>query len=194
MHEITDRSEYEEDIKKSRFHVIAVPVSSVLDAQQFFEEHSIPSASHNCWAYKIGQEYRFNDDGEPSGTAGKPILSAIEFADLTNVAVLVIRWFGGVKLGTGGLCRAYGGTAAKCLNLVDKVEIIEKVELSISVPFDQSSLLYRILEKDNFPKIKEEYSQNGLIILTEVPLTLSLNFQQNVLNSTNGKAVIKVSE
>ncbi|CAM5191071.1 YigZ family protein [Oligella ureolytica] len=62
------------------------------------------------------RDYRFNDDGEPGGTAGRPILAAIEGRDLTNIVVLVIRYYGGIKLGTGGLVRAYGGTAAKCLH------------------------------------------------------------------------------
>ena len=81
---------------------------------RFFAANSDPEATHNCWAYKIGQEYRFNDDGEPGGTAGRPILQAIEGQGMDRVAVLVVRWFGGVKLGAGGLVRAYGGCAANC--------------------------------------------------------------------------------
>ena len=73
---------------------------------RFFAANSDPEATHNCWAYKIGQEYRFNDDGEPGGTAGRPILQAIEGQGMDRVAVLVVRWFGGVKLGAGGLVRA----------------------------------------------------------------------------------------
>lgn len=66
-------------------------------------------ATHNCWAYKVGAQYRFSDDGEPAGTAGRPILSAIEAQHLDRVMVVVTRYFGGIKLGVGGLVRAYGG-------------------------------------------------------------------------------------
>ena len=62
---------------------------------EFIKQKSDPAARHNCWAWKVGKDYRFNDDGEPSGTADKPIFNAIEYADVTNIAVLVIRWFGG---------------------------------------------------------------------------------------------------
>lgn len=194
MYEISAQCEYEEEIKKSRFAVIAKPVKSVQEAMSFIEANSVTSANHNCWAYRIGNDYRFNDDGEPSGTAGKPILSAIEFAELTNVAVLVIRWFGGVKLGTGGLCRAYGGTAAKCLQLAEKVEIIEQLEVFISVPFECSNILYRILESLDLPKLKEEYSQNGLNISTEIPAVDWESFHSEVLDSTNGRAEIKLKK
>ncbi|MFC6616804.1 IMPACT family protein [Deinococcus radiophilus] len=74
-----------------------------------------PDATHHCWAYRIGELYRFNDDGEPGGTAGAPILRAIEGQGVQHVMVIVVRYYGGVKLGTGGLVRAYGGAAAECL-------------------------------------------------------------------------------
>ncbi|NLJ62757.1 MAG: YigZ family protein, partial [Alcaligenaceae bacterium] len=117
LYQLDDIYHYEEDIKKSRFLAIAAPVQSASDAMAFLEQHSVPDATHNCWAYKIGDEYRFNDDGEPGGTAGRPMLQAIEGQSCDRVVVLVIRWFGGVKLGTGGLVRAYGGVAASCLRL-----------------------------------------------------------------------------
>ena len=93
--------EYREEIRKSRFLALAAPVSSAAEAQAFIARHSDLAASHNCWAWKVGNQYRFNDDGEPGGTAGRPILAAIEGQDLDQVAVLVIRWYGGIQLGTG---------------------------------------------------------------------------------------------
>ena len=77
-----------------------------------------PDATHHCWAYRIGPAYRFGDDGEPGGTAGAPILRAIEGQGVDRVMVVVVRFYGGVKLGTGGLARAYGGTAAECLRML----------------------------------------------------------------------------
>src|SRR3546814_4329955 len=75
---LTGLATYQEDIKKSRFAVLAAPVQAPDQALQFFAQHSSPDATHNCWAYRIGSQYRFNDDGEPCGTAGRPILQAIE--------------------------------------------------------------------------------------------------------------------
>src|SRR3546814_1073968 len=90
----------------------------------FVAEHAVAGANHNCWACRIGQTYRFSDDGEPGGTAGKPILQAIDGHDLDGIAVVVTRWFGGILLGSGGLVRAYGGTAALCLQGAAKVRIV----------------------------------------------------------------------
>lgn len=117
---------YEEEIKKSRFEAIAVPVENEQEVKAFLEAVKDPSTTHQCWAWKIGVNVRFNDDGEPSGTAGRPILATIEGNDLTNVLVLVNRWYGGIKLGTGGLVRAYGGCAGQCLLQAEKIELIEK--------------------------------------------------------------------
>ena len=113
-----------QEIKKSRFIAAAGPVADEAAAKAFIAAHSDPTANHNCWAWRCGQNYRFNDDGEPSGTAGKPILAALDGQALDGVAVVVTRWFGGVLLGSGGLIRAYGGTAALCLLFGWKVGLI----------------------------------------------------------------------
>lgn len=95
--------DYREEIRKSRFIALATPVTSAAEAQAFITAHSDASASHNCWAWKVGQQYRSSDDGEPGGTAGRPILAAIDAQEMDQVAVLVIRFYGGIQLGTGGL-------------------------------------------------------------------------------------------
>ncbi|XP_076954125.1 uncharacterized protein LOC143628400 [Bidens hawaiensis] len=105
----------EREIKKSKFIAIAGHIPDERSAQSFLSEVQDPRTTHNCWAYKVGNQYRSNDDGEPSGTAGNPIHSAIENSGLDRVMVVVIRHFGGIKLGTGGLVRAYGGVATECL-------------------------------------------------------------------------------
>ena len=115
--------EYQETIRKSRFLAKAAPVASPDEAQAFIQTVSDTGATHNCWAWKIGSQYRFSDDGEPGGTAGRPMLTAIEGQNCDQVAVVVIRWFGGIQLGTGGLARAYGGSAAKCLQAGERVEL-----------------------------------------------------------------------
>ena len=132
---------FSQDIKKSRFIAFAAPVTGEEDAKNFLAAHSDPDANHNCWAWRSGQTYRFSDDGEPSGTAGKPILQAIDGQALDNVAVLVIRWFGGILLGSGGLMRAYGGTAAACLRLGETSPVIAYVSATLSCPFSDLALV-----------------------------------------------------
>src|SRR3546814_8544560 len=118
-----------EVISKSRFLAKAAPVQSPEEAQAFVQAVSDPTATHSCWAWKIGNQYRFSDDGEPGGTAGRPMLTAIEGQDFDRVAVVVIRWFGGIKLGTGGLARAYGGTTATCLQAGERSEQIGRAHV-----------------------------------------------------------------
>jgi uncharacterized YigZ family protein len=118
---------YRETIKKSVFLAHAGAAADVDAALAFIAAHGDPAATHNCWAYRIGAAYRFSDDGEPGGTAGRPILQAIEGQDCDRVAVVVTRWYGGINLGTGGLARAYGGSAANCLRLAPRVEIVDTV-------------------------------------------------------------------
>ena len=127
--------EYREEIRKSRFLALAAPVDSAEQALAFIERHRDPGASHNCWALRCGDQYRFSDDGEAGGTAGRPILAAIEGQDCDRVVVLVIRWYGGIQLGTGGLARAYGGGAAKCLQGGERIELIARVTARCHVPF-----------------------------------------------------------
>ncbi|WP_037404901.1 YigZ family protein, partial [Shinella sp. DD12] len=114
MYTLDQTALFEEEIRKSRFRAIACPVENEAEAKARLAEVSDAAANHNCWAFRIGQTYRFSDDGEPSGTAGKPILQAIDGQALDRTLVVVTRWFGGILLGSGGLIRAYGGTAAAC--------------------------------------------------------------------------------
>ena len=133
--------EYREEIRKSRFIALAGPIDSAEAAQEFIQAHSDPAASHNCWAWKVGGQYRSSDDGEPGGTAGRPILAAIEAQDCDHVAVLVIRWYGGIQLGTGGLARAYGGCANKCLQPAEKRPLIARQLFECECTFSELGLV-----------------------------------------------------
>src|SRR5688500_7406689 len=113
-----------EEIKKSRFLCQAAPVATPEAALEFLAQISDPQATHNCWAYRIGQHYRFSDDGEPVGTAGKPMLQAIDGQGFDQVVAVVTRWYGGIKLGAGGLMRAYGGVTAQCLRLAARTPLV----------------------------------------------------------------------
>jgi len=179
---------YEEIIKKSRFLALAAPVKTAGDALAFFNEHQIVDATHNCWAYRIGQEYRFNDDGEPGGTAGRPILQAIEGQQCDRVAVLVIRWFGGIKLGSGGLVRAYGGTAAQCLRLAERVEIIEEAELECECPFSDVALLQSRFPAWGVRVVEERFDEEGANWLLAVPRERAAEVAALVVDLTRSRA------
>ena len=159
---LLDTCEFREEIRKSRFITLAAPITSPADAQAFIEQHGDLAATHNCWAWKLGAQYRSSDDGEPGGTAGRPILAAIEAQDCDQVVVLVIRWYGGIQLGTGGLARAYGGGANKCLQQAEKRLLVSRVQVQCSCSFSELALLkLRVSEADGLV-LDEQFTANGV--------------------------------
>ena len=130
------------EVKHSRFLAHAAPVNSASGAAPFLDEVSDPDATHNCWAWRIGQDYRSSDDGEPAGTAGRPILAAIDGQGFDRIVVVVTRWYGGIKLGAGGLVRAYGGTAAECLRTAPRIALVELRELELQAAFDDLGVVH----------------------------------------------------
>ena len=161
--------EYREEIRKSRFLALAAPIASPAEAQAFLERHSDRAASHNCWAWKCGAQYRFSDDGEPGGTAGRPILAAIEGQDCDRVAVLVIRWYGGIQLGTGGLVRAYGGSAARCLQGGARVALVARVQAHCHVPFAELARVRARLAEWQVAIEREDFDAAGAALLLSLP-------------------------
>lgn len=166
---LTATCRHEEEIKKSRFLAIAGPVASGEQALCFVRDVSDPDATHNCWAYRIGQDYRFNDDGEPGGTAGRPILQAIEGQGMDRVVVVVTRWYGGIKLGAGGLARAYGGTAAECLRQAERVAIVATARLSVQVEFAELGLLKARIKELQAEVEQEHFGADGVALQLCVP-------------------------
>ena len=156
------------EVKRSRFIANIAPVSSPEESLDFFNKISDPYASHNCWAYKIGHRYRFSDDGEPAGTAGKPIYTTIERLAYDNIMVVVSRFFGGIKLGTGGLVRAYGGITAEALKAATAVPIEEKVDICFTFPFSKLGNVRGAMNKLGFMPA-EEYEVNGIKYFISVP-------------------------
>ncbi|KAH7566845.1 hypothetical protein JRO89_XS08G0244300 [Xanthoceras sorbifolium] len=165
---IQERVSYEKEIKKSKFIAIAGHISNEQSAQSFLSQVRDPRATHNCWAYKVGDQYRSNDDGEPSGTAGKPIHSAIASSGLDRVMVVVTRYFGGIKLGTGGLVRAYGGVASECLRNAPSILVKSKVPMGVEVPFELLGVLYHQLQSFQVENIKQDYDtgKDGITMVT----------------------------
>lgn len=123
-----------------------------------------PDATHHCWAYQIGPAVRFHDDGEPGGTAGTPILRAIHGQDVDHVMVVVVRYYGGVNLGTGGLMRAYGGTAAECLRTAPRLEVRPRQSVAVRVAFEHVSVLYHALGTFDTVRGEEAYGAAGVTL------------------------------
>lgn len=140
-------------VKGSRFIAHAKPTTDKQSAENYIKRISTKyrDATHNCFAYKIGQgdiaDFRFSDDGEPGGTAGRPIFQAIEGKELSNLTVVVTRYFGGTKLGTGGLIRAYGGAAHASLNKAKKITFYPKVSLQLQFSFQQTNPVHQLIDK-----------------------------------------------
>jgi len=186
---------FNQEIKKSRFLAVAAPVASEQAAKDFLSEHSDPSANHNCWAWRMGQNYRFSDDGEPSGTAGKPILQAIDGQQLDNIAVVVTRWFGGILLGSGGLMRAYGGTAASCLRQAEKTEVIALIGFHFACDFSDHALLKaRLTAVENLAITEENFTGTGVELAGVMPIAAQDDLSRLVTDLTRGKSVIKFDE
>lgn len=188
---LAQETRFEEEIKKSRFQAIAAPVENEQEVKAFLERHKDISTTHQCWAWKIGHNVRFNDDGEPSGTAGRPILATIEGNELTNTIVLVNRWYGGIKLGTGGLVRAYGGCAGQCLVQSEKIELIEKKSIVVQCMFSEWAILQYELNSQHI-EFNEDYTAEGVIVQARLqvhqiePLALKLQ------DLTRGRERLKI--
>jgi uncharacterized YigZ family protein len=191
MHTLKAFFRFEEEIKKSRFIVNASPVQSPEEAFQFLKNIQEQQASHNCWAYRIGQQYRFSDDGEPGGTAGKPILSAIERQEIDYVMVVVTRYFGGTKLGAGGLIRAYGGCASKCIQSAPKCEIILKSQLQIETTFEWTGQIYAMFDKFKVEKIREVYHEHGISLEIKLKHSDLDAFTKSLKDLSSGNINIK---
>lgn len=155
---------FEEIIKKSRFIAHAARVTSQAESLDFFESVADPEATHNCWAWRINFQVRSSDDGEPSGTAGRPMLNVIERRDLENTMVVVTRYFGGIKLGVGGLVRAYSGTTAKCLDKAGVVELFPLAEYIIRAGFEWASSVHAVLDQVSAEKLEDSYDEEGMIL------------------------------
>lgn len=178
-------------INRSRFIASADHIDSVEAAEIFLKSISDPDATHNCWAYKFGEYYRFSDDGEPGGTAGRPILSAIENAGIDNVAVMVTRFFGGIKLGAGGLVRAYGGTAASCLHAAVKVEIVPRTIMKVTVPFDLMGHIHTLISRMDINKLNETFAQNGCTFTLDIESAARDAIITAIRDATRGLAETK---
>jgi uncharacterized YigZ family protein len=158
-------AEFRQKIERSDFLGIALPIAN---ESEFFEQLTRITkrhfeATHHCWAFRLFQDgrSRSSDAGEPSGTAGRPILSAIVGADLFDVSLVVVRWFGGVKLGTGGLSRAYRETAAETLRKAQRVDRFIYDRFRVVVPFDRLSEAYHLVDPPAVLLVEAQFGETN---------------------------------
>ena len=189
---ISDETELE--IKKSRFINLVFHIEAEAEAEAILAEirKKHYKATHVCWAYVLNtnpRRQKASDDGEPSGTAGKPILEVIDHRELKDVLVVVIRYFGGVKLGTGGLIRAYGGGASDVLNhcTVIKKQFSDQLQVTVSYS-SYGGLSNGLLERDVIP-VNEDFGEN-VTLSFQIPVAETKEFLAWVEDKTNGTAQI----
>jgi uncharacterized YigZ family protein len=157
------------EVKHSRFLVHAAPVATPADALAYLASVADPAATHNCWAWRIGQDYRSSDDGEPAGTAGRPILAAIDGQGFDQVVAVVTRWYGGIKLGAGGLVRAYGGAAAECLRTAPRRALVALREVDVVAGFADIGALHAALAAHGAEKLDEHFTADGVRLRLQLP-------------------------
>lgn len=182
------RVQHESVVNRSRFLAIAGPAPDPEAALAFIAEHSVADATHNCWAYRIGQQYRFNDDGEPGGTAGRPILAAIDGQGFDQVVVLVVRWFGGIKLGAGGLVRAYGGCAAECLRQAPRQPLVPQARLDCRVDFALETAVRALLPDYQAEVAAQDYRADGLHLGLVLPASQAAALRARITDVSRGQA------
>ncbi|HEU4857885.1 MAG TPA: YigZ family protein [Rhodanobacteraceae bacterium] len=175
------------EIKKSRFLAQAAPARTPEAAIAFVDGLRDNGGGHHCWAYRIGQAYRFNDDGEPSSSAGKPILAAIDGQGFDRVIVVVTRWFGGIKLGIGGLIRAYGGTATQCLQQAARQPIVHVTRMTLRCDFAQWSLLEGRIHERGIAIENAIYGALAVETILAVPTGQESALAQLVADATQGQ-------
>lgn len=184
---------FEQVIKKSRFITLIQSVDNKTQAKAFIASTKIqyPDARHHCWAYIAGHptasiDIACSDDGEPSGTAGKPILHVLQHRGIGEIILVVVRYFGGIKLGAGGLVRAYSSSASLAM---DKLETETRVSCkSFHITFDYTleNNIKHLLEAHNIGIQKIDYTTR-ISMHINIPETAIENFNISLMNTTAGK-------
>lgn len=148
MYIISNNIVDEQIIKNSKFITCLHSISKKDDVLNILDDikKQYPKATHYCYAYIINDYKKASDDGEPGGTAGMPILNVLEKEKMTSLVAIVVRYFGGIKLGTGGLVRAYSSSVREALKKVDKILLIEGVQVEIVIPYEKQNELNYILK------------------------------------------------
>ena len=190
----------EQEILKSRFLTTAAPAPTVEEARAFIARvrEEFPDATHNCWAFAVGPpgstaQVGMSDDGEPHGTAGRPMLHALLHGGVGEVAVVVTRYFGGTLLGKGGLVRAYTASVQQALESLPTLERVRKVRLALEVEYPSVDGVRRLLPAHEAQLVAETYAVTVgyQVLLPEHHLAA---FQRALMDLTLGEVLLEVLE
>lgn len=177
------------EIRKSRFIAHAIPVddraAAMAALQRLRAEH--PAATHVCWALLAGGQSGMSDDGEPSGTAGRPILEVLRHHDLDGVLAAVVRYYGGVKLGAGGLVRAYTDAIAAALLDAERVERIAQVQLAVEIGYPDEARVRRWIEHERYELVDSAYGMTVKLVV-RLPASAANAARAALADATQGRA------
>lgn len=191
---------FEEEIKKSRFITYLQHTEGLEDSRAFWakikQEH--PNAQHHCWAAVAGKptdslQLGFSDDGEPAGTAGKPMLSALQGSQLGEISAVVVRYYGGILLGTGGLVRAYGNGVQQALKLIESEIKVERAPFKLDCDYGQLNLVQQLCEKHQIEILSQDFQVNIHLILGISEKTVDV-FSSELIEKSAGRLVIQLLE
>jgi uncharacterized YigZ family protein len=191
---LTGEARFEQEVKKSRFLGIAARVSTPEEVEKELDRirGEFPDATHHCWAYILGNpdagpKMRFDDAGEPSGTAGRPILNVLARRKIGDALLVVVRYFGGVKLGAGGLVRAYSGTASRTLDEARTVTMTPRGPLLIRVPYPDEQAARHVLARLGIEVMSTDYASE-VTLAVRATADESATIAREIGTATSGRA------
>lgn len=195
---IKENGVHEIEIKKSRFITKLARINSEEEAKEIIQatkkEHW--KATHNCTAYVLGHHHeiqRSSDDGEPSGTAGVPMLEVLKKREVINTLAIVTRYFGGIKLGAGGLIRAYSGAVAESLNAIGLVKGTLQQELFITIDYPNHNVLEHFLRQENI-SVAETNFTDKVMVTVMIKEKLLETFEKQLTNLLSGQLQVALGE
>jgi uncharacterized YigZ family protein len=194
------RHRVEEEIQRSRFITTVAHTPTVQEARAFIQSVSaeFADANHNCWAYVVGPpgatgQVGMSDDGEPHGTAGRPMLTVLLHSGVGDVSAVVTRYFGGILLGKGGLVRAYSGGVQHALQTLPRAEKVNTVQLAVMVDYAAITPLKQMLSAYEVETLAEDYGVDATYTF-QLPESQVAPFTAAVTELTNGQALIELHD
>ena len=191
------RHRAEQSIDRSRFICTLERIQSPEEARAFLKEmHAeFPDATHNCWAYVAGapgstSRIGMSDDGEPHGTAGRPMLTVLAHSGIGEIAAVVTRYYGGTKLGTGGLVKAYGGAVQRALATLPRTERVDAVELTLRIGYARITVIQQLLPAHEAEVVAQEYGEE-VVFRLRVPRQRVAALRVTVADATGGEATLE---
>jgi uncharacterized YigZ family protein len=193
------QARYEQEIRKSRFIGIASPARTAEEAESLIAAvgTEFEDATHRCWAYVLGDplaapRMRFDDAGEPAGTAGRPILGVLRSRSVGDALVSVVRYFGGAKLGAGGLVRAYSSTASRALDAAELVAAVPRVEIAIHLDYADEQAARHLLARHEAEIVSVSHS-DSVVVAVRIERSKAPLLRREIAERTSGRARVETS-